>query len=88
MEEGNKELAAKTQRMEEAMLALLRHPHIIEGRGKVREHGRDVPSLLLEKAEVDLFVLLKLFWCAALYSISPSHVCNDMQQAVVVQDDH
>ncbi|CAL8472345.1 g11888 [Coccomyxa elongata] len=59
MEEGNRELAAKTQRTEEAMLVLLRHPHIIEG--KVREHGRDIPSLLLEKGEVDLHVLLKLF---------------------------
>lgn len=68
MEEGDTELAARTQRMEEAMLALLRHPNIIEGRGKVKEAGRDIPSLLLELADMDLFNLQKRAWCVALLS--------------------
>lgn len=36
------------------MLALLKHPNIIEAYGKVKEYGQDVPSLLLELADSDL----------------------------------
>ncbi|CAL8472341.1 g11884 [Coccomyxa elongata] len=61
-EEGDEELAARTQRTEEAMLALLRHSNIIEGRGKVKEAGRDLPSLLLELADMDLLNLQNRAW--------------------------
>ncbi|BDA47204.1 probable protein kinase ORF73 at C-terminar half [Coccomyxa sp. Obi] len=74
MEGGRRELAARTQRTEEAMLALLRHPHIIEGRGKVKESGRDIPSLLLELADNDLIEFQNDMWLG-----HGEHLCPQLQ---------
>ncbi|BDA47198.1 probable serine/threonine-protein kinase mos at C-terminar half [Coccomyxa sp. Obi] len=60
-EKGRKELAAQTQRTEEALLALMRHPHIIKGLGKVKEPGQDIHSLLLEVGRTDLFAVINLY---------------------------
>ena len=70
-EADRRELAAKTQRTEEAMLALLKHLNIIEGRGKVKEAGRDIPSLLLEVGKTDVFGVLNTLWCVGLLFHGP-----------------